>query len=148
MWTKPSKTVRTLDGLLPEVRIRAALWMDAYRARTGLSILLTCTFRSAADQLAAYRSGASNAKPGFGWHEYGCAVDGVPLVGGKPLWTTHDKAGKMLSEWAAFGATAKDCGLEWAGDWKSFVEYGHVQHTFGFTIKQVQANPDILKQHY
>jgi len=38
----------------------------------------------------------------------------------------------------------KECGLEWAGDWKSFKEEAHFQYTGGKTIAQLQSGQEIV----
>ena len=67
----------------------------------------------------------TNAAPGQSTHNYGLAVDGVPMIGGKPLWTTdsHDD----MQVWNQYGTMATGAGLEWAGHWTSFREYPHLQ---------------------
>lgn len=141
-----NKTSRDLGTLLPKVRARVVAFMAAYTKATGLDLLCYCTQRSTFDQQAAFNSGASKAKPGESWHQWGCAADIVPLIGGKPLWTVFDKKKIMLPEWEAYGKIATDCDLEWAGNWKSFKEYNHVQYTASLRIQDVVANTKLLEK--
>lgn len=67
----------------------------------------------------------TNAGPGQSLHNYGYALDAVPVVGGKPLWSTRTALGQEL--WGLYGQLAKDVGFEWAGDWPFFVEFPHIQ---------------------
>jgi peptidoglycan LD-endopeptidase CwlK len=63
----------------------------------------------------------TNAAPGMSLHNYGLAFDGVPMIGGKPMWDSrHDS-------WQLYGECAREAGLVWAGDWTTFVEYPHCQ---------------------
>lgn len=63
----------------------------------------------------------TRAGPGESWHQYGVAVDCVPLVGGKALW------GSDAKEWQIYGVSCRHVGLTWAGDWTSFKEFPHSQ---------------------
>ena len=63
----------------------------------------------------------TKAGPGESWHQYGRAVDCVPLVGGKAMWSD------AAPEWKIYGIVANQLGLTWAGDWVSFKEFPHVQ---------------------
>ena len=68
----------------------------------------------------------TNAAPGQSIHQYRCAIDAVPLRGGKPVWSAEEEADLRL--WKLYGAIARDhLGLEWAGDWENFPEFPHVQ---------------------
>ena len=73
----------------------------------------------------------TGAGPGESFHQYSRAYDCVPLVNGKPVWSSAGENGKL---WAKVGELGKKCGLEWAGDWTSFREFPHFQLTAGDTI--------------
>ena len=68
-------------------------------------------------------SGAMLTKsgPGESWHQYGLALDCVPMLAGKALWEADAK------EWDVYGAAAAQMGLVWARNWKSFPEAPHIQ---------------------
>ncbi len=65
------------------------------------------------------------AGPGQSMHNYGLAFDGVPLIGGKPVWQTSKPEDKAL--WDLYGRLGFEGGLEWAGNWSKFREYPHMQ---------------------
>lgn len=104
----------------------------------GIDILITSGFRSFAEQDKLYAQGrttpgaiVTNAKAGYSMHNYGLAFDCVPLIGGKPLWTSpYTKTSKI----------GKSCGLEWGGDWKSFKDMPHFQYLGGLTEGQIYKN--------
>jgi hypothetical protein len=81
----------------------------------------------------------TNAKPGAGFHTYGLAFDGVPdgdqqKAGIQWSWkdTYVDAQGKNQKvRWADYGKLIRASKLEWAGDWKTFVEYPHAQNRYG-----------------
>lgn len=78
----------------------------------------------------------TNAKGGQSYHNYRLAFDVVPLINGKPLWSTSIND---MPIWQRVGAIGKGCGLEWAGDWVSFREYPHFQATGGLSLVDLQA---------
>ncbi|HET9228104.1 MAG TPA: M15 family metallopeptidase [Thermoanaerobaculia bacterium] len=73
----------------------------------------------------------TGAGPGESFHQYSRAYDCVPIVNGKPVWSSAGENGKL---WAKVGQLGKKAGLEWAGDWTSFREFPHFQLTAGDTI--------------
>jgi len=63
----------------------------------------------------------THAAPGQSLHNYGLAMDCVPMVAGKPAWNDDAPA------WQHYGEMAQLAGLTWAGAWLRFKEYPHVQ---------------------
>jgi peptidoglycan L-alanyl-D-glutamate endopeptidase CwlK len=133
---------RNLDDLAPPAKQRALAFIAAASAK-GIDLLVTSTYRDAESQDALYAQGRSTpgnvvtrAKAGQSWHNWRCALDVVPLVNGKAIW--DDQA-----LWKQVGEIGKSCGLEWAGDWKTFKEYPHFQYTGGLTLAQLQQGAKI-----
>lgn len=118
---------RRLEDLAPQFRDRFRLWLDACKA-SGMDLLVTCTLRTNEEQDALYALGrtkpgkrVTNARAGQSAHQYGMALDFVPMVSGKPMWKDDHP------HWALAGNLAPQFGLEWAGTWPTFKEYPHVQ---------------------
>jgi len=133
---------RSLDDLAPPAKQRAEAFIAAAKAK-GIDLLVTSTYRDSESQDALYAQGRSTpgnivtrAKAGESWHNHCCALDVVPLVNGKAIW--DDQA-----MWKQVGEIGKSCGLEWAGDWKTFKEYPHFQYTGGMTLAQLQQGAKI-----
>ena len=129
---------RNLDDLLPNVKTRVESFIKACQI-AGIDILVTSTFRDNASQDALYAQGrtiegkiVTNARGGDSFHNHRCAVDIVPLVNGKPDWDGSHPV------WAQIGAIGQECGLEWAGLWKTFKELAHFQYTGGLTIAELK----------
>lgn len=119
---------RSLDDLAAQFRARFVEWHKAAEAAAGVPLLITCTYRSPAEQDALYAIGrtkpgrkVTNAKAGESAHNFGLALDFVPLENGKPVWDEGHDA------WRKAGNLAPTYGLEWAGTWTRFREYPHVQ---------------------
>ena len=119
---------RKLEDLAPQFRDRFIAWKRACE-KAGLDVLVTCTLRSGEEQDALYAIGrtqpgqkVTNAHAGQSAHQYGLALDFVPIDLGKPAWNEAHPA------WRKAGAIAGDCGLEWAGTWTGPMrEFPHIQ---------------------
>lgn len=136
---------RSMADLHPDVRVKVEKWVAACATR-GVDILVYCTLRTADEQAALYAMGrtapgkiVTNAKPWQSWHQFGRAVDAVPMVNGKPDWSYSDlDADRWPDEpwWQIYVVEAGRAGLEWAGNWTTFREFVHVQDTGGLTLGQ------------
>lgn len=89
-------------------------WADA-----GHDVILTCTYRSPAEQDKLYAQGrtepgpiVTHARAGQSLHNVGLAIDFVPIVNGKAQWTDED----LFQELARI-AVATDDRLSWGGSW-------------------------------
>lgn len=118
---------RSVNDLSPLIREKAQRVLDGCKAR-GVTLLVTCTLRSNNEQAELYARGrttagprVTNAKPGSSAHNYGLAMDVVPLRAGKAIWDAK------APEWQVYGEEVRKAGLEWAGDWSRFREYPHCQ---------------------
>ena len=134
---------RALSDLVPPARERCLKWQDACR-KEGIDVLVYCTFRSSNEQDELYKIGrtlpgrkVTNATGGNSLHQWRCAWDAVPLVGGKPQWNDTDLYRRM-------GEIAKDFGIEWAGDWKTFKETAHFQYTGGLTLADFKTGKTMV----
>lgn len=128
---------RSLGDLHPKVQEMAFAWLRGCR-NAGIDVLVTSTLRTHEDQQKLYDQGrttpgkiVTNAKPGESFHNYGLAIDFVPVVNGKPAWDDIETISQI-------GEIAEDIGFEWAGRWKRFKEKLHIQWTGGLTIKELQ----------
>lgn len=134
---------RSLDDLHPTVRALAFAFKGKC-AEAGIDLLVTCTHRDDECQAALYAQGRSapgpkvtNAKPGFSWHNWRCALDVVPLRHGKPVWGIQAPEDRAL--WMQVGEIGESVGLEWAWRWESFPELAHFQYTGGLTMAEMRA---------
>jgi peptidoglycan LD-endopeptidase CwlK len=123
-------------GLDPEFAKKLALF-EKKLAANGIKVILTSGPRPIAEQDRLYAMGrtkpgkiVTNARGGYSWHNFGLAGDYAFVINGKVTWN---------GPWAAFGKLARECGLEWGGDFKSIVDRPHVQWTRGKTLAQMRA---------
>jgi peptidoglycan LD-endopeptidase CwlK len=133
---------RSLDDLDPIVATKCRVHIAACAAE-DIDILITCTYRTAAEQDALYAQGRTapghiitNAKGGQSMHQYRVAYDLVLMQNGKPVWDTSGDNGKL---WERIGELGEAQGLEWAGRWTSFKEMPHFQFRGGHPLSYFQA---------
>ena len=126
-----------LDGLHPIVREATEKLIEVCKEK-GIDIIIAQAYRSIAEQNALYAKGrttagpkVTNAKGGTSYHNYGLAIDFCLKVDGKAIWSVN-------KDWRTVATEAKKLGFEWGGEWKSFVDYPHLQMTFGLSIKDLQ----------
>lgn len=119
---------RSIDDLDARVREGARHITRAWAAK-GFDVLVTCTYRSKDEQRALYAKGrtlpgqkVTNARAGQSLHNFGLALDFVPLVHGKPAWNDAE-----LFETLARIAQMADPRVHWGGDWKRFKDRPHLE---------------------
>jgi peptidoglycan L-alanyl-D-glutamate endopeptidase CwlK len=101
------------------------------------SFLITDGFRSMAKQLTLYNDPkVFAAAPGFSLHNFGMAIDVVPIRDGKIDYAD-------IEAYKAIAKVAKKHGCEWGGDWKQ-VDMPHIQCTQGLTIAEVRNGKRLL----
>jgi peptidoglycan L-alanyl-D-glutamate endopeptidase CwlK len=131
---------RKLDDLRPEVRPQVDAFLAACES-AGLDVLVTCTLRSNDEQTQLYAQGrtapghiVTNAKAGQSAHNYGLALDIVPMVNGKPDWNGKDPV------WQQIGELGVAAGLTWLGSpGSSFPEEPHFEHSDWRTVAGIAA---------
>ena len=130
---------RNLQDLIPVVREKAERALETCRTK-GLDVLVTCTLRTGAEQNQLYAQGrtepgriVTNARAGQSMHQYGCALDLYPMIGGKPDFTG------TRPEWHQIAEIFKSEGFEWGYDWTHFKEMPHFQFTGGHGLGFFEA---------
>lgn len=124
----------------PQLANRIRL-MAAELKKQGITIIATSGLRTFAEQDALYAQGrtkpggiVTNARGGQSLHNYGLAVDVVPLgANGQPNWQAAE------SVWQKIGAAGRSFGMEWGGNWTSFKDRPHFQMTAGKSVSTLLA---------
>lgn len=132
---------RKIEDLHPDLQPICREFMRRCEA-AGLDILITCTYRSAAEQDQLYAQGrngkpgarVTNAKGGQSAHNLTIqdrpaarAFDIVPLVNGKPVWDDKHPA------WQQAGRFGMELGLNWYGKpTAKFREFPHFELDRGY----------------
>lgn len=157
-----AKSVARLKGLQPVVKAAAEALIERSYTR-GVQIIITQGLRTIADQDALFAQGrtqaelnavglshvkaqpskpkVTNARGGYSNHNFGWAIDfALLLPGGRTVsWDTlRDDDKDSLPDWSEVVEEAKKLGLEWGGDWRSFLDLPHLQMVFGLTTTQLR----------
>ena len=119
---------RSLNDLRPQVRPLVDTFLASCSV-ANFDVIVTCTLRSNDEQTALYAQGrtssghiVTNARAGQSAHNYGLAIDIVPVVNGKPDWNGSDPI------WDQIGELGVAAGLTWLGSpHSSFPEKPHFE---------------------
>lgn len=132
------REAKILLALHPVLRKRLEVALQKWR-EAGLAVYIFEGLRTIERQRELYAKGrdkngvviskkdvVTNAKPGSSFHNYGIAIDMVfdgdtAKPGVQWSWKEPD------AKWKLMGKIGQECGLEWAGAWRSFPEAPHFQ---------------------
>lgn len=138
-----------IDKLHPKIR-PMTLDFIAKAKTAGIDIKITAGLRSFEEQEKIYNQGrttagaiVTKAKPGQSFHNYGLAIDVVPIVNGKAIWDKEEF-------WQKLGVIGEAVGFEWGGRWK-FIDKPHFQfpkNTKYNTLLQLKMNKDVDQYGY
>ncbi len=120
----PSFSVQSNDHL---IQCDRRLQFIANKAIRIVDFSITCGYRGARAQQAAFDAGRSNAKFGESGHNVtpAMAFDFVPY----PVdWHDHERFAKIAGICMGI-ATANGIPLSWGGDWKEFIDRPHIELT-------------------
>ena len=113
--------------------------------KAGIDILIYYGFRTAEEQEALYaKGGVTNARGGWSFHNYGAAIDFVPVsANGQGLWKDYDTMKRVAT-------IAKRYGMEWGGDAGIAMDgdYGHLQYTQGMRIYDFMVGKTLQEETY
>ncbi len=119
---------RNLKDLHPEFLPTVGHFLDDIKT-LGIDLIVTCTLRSNFEQAVLYAQGrtapgkiVTRAQPGQSAHNWGLAIDVVPVVNGKPCWEDNNPV------WQEIGSIGLARGMEWYGvPGAAFHELPHFQ---------------------
>jgi hypothetical protein len=72
----------------------------------------------------------TRSKGGNSKHQYGLAVDVVPIIDGKAVWENH-------TLWKKIGVNGERMGLRWGGRWRAPYDPAHFEWSGGITTIQL-----------
>jgi hypothetical protein len=134
--------ITDLNSLHPYFRDRIIELIARCKAK-GIELAVVEGYRTRAKQSEYQSMGKKYTRSGAGKskHQYGLAVDVVPIVNGKAQW--HNKA-----LWLKVGVVGERLGLRWGGRWRKLYDPGHFEWTGGLEAEDLAAgkSPMIPKQ--
>jgi hypothetical protein len=119
--------ITDLNSLHPFFRDQVLSLIAKCRAK-GIELVIVETYRTHAKQHEYKTMGKKYTSSGAGRskHQYGLAVDVVPVVDSIAVWNNT-----ML--WRKIGAVGEKLGLRWGGRWRKPYDPGHFEWTGGLT---------------
>lgn len=125
-----------LDVLLPFLHEAVKV-----AAKHGLSVEVIAGLRTWDQQAALYAKGrtapgavVTNARPGSSWHNFGLAVD-LGLFQGRTYVDSKDPR-KAESVYREIAEVAREYGIEWGGNWRSFKDTPHFEYHPGINLAE------------
>lgn len=127
-----------IDFLDPAFVAKLMLFESRLKS-AGIRVKMTDGYRSYEEQDRLYARGrtlpgkkVTNVRGGYSWHNFGLAADYCFL----------DKSGRVTwsGPWSKFGSIARECGLEWGGDFKTILDRPHVQYRKGLTLSELRRS--------
>jgi hypothetical protein len=113
--------------------------------KQGIELAIVETYRTHAKQNEYRTMGRkyTNSTGGKSKHQYGLAVDVVPLVKGVAVWDN-------VFLWRKIGTTGEKLGLRWGGRWRNPYDPGHFEWTGGLTSTHLASGllPQIPQENY
>jgi len=125
--------ITDLQALHPYFRDKINQLIAACAAK-GITLAVVESYRTIAKQNEYKGMGRkyTNSKGGRSKHQYGLAVDLVPIVDSVAVW---DDA----ALWKKIGVTGERLGLRWGGRWRKPYDPGHFEWTGGLTTSHLTA---------
>lgn len=125
--------ITDLNSLHPFFRDQVSKLIAKCKDR-GIELAVVETYRTHAKQHEYKTMGRkyTTSQAGQSKHQYGLAVDVVPVVNSKPVWNSA-----VL--WRKIGAAGEKLGLRWGGRWSDPYDPGHFEWTGGLTSRHLSA---------
>lgn len=119
--------IADLDALHPYFRDKITQLISICKAK-GIELQLVETYRTHAKQNEYKNMGKKYTRSGGGHskHQYGLAVDVVPIVDSVAQWDDY----KL---WKKVGTAGEQLGLRWGGRWRNPYDPGHFEWTGGLS---------------
>jgi len=123
--------IADLNSLHPYFRDKIYDLIAACKAQ-GIELAVVESFRTHAKQSEYFGMGRkyTRSKGGKSKHQYGLAVDVVPIVDGVAQWDN-------MKLWRRVGLAGERLGLRWGGRWKAPFDPAHFEWTGGATTVQL-----------
>jgi hypothetical protein len=125
--------ITDLNALHPFFRDKITALIEACHAK-GIELAIVESYRTHAKQNEYKTMGKkyTNSGAGRSKHQYGLAIDVVPVVNSIAVWDN-------VALWRKVGMTGEKLGLRWGGRWRKPYDPGHFEWTGGLTSKHLTA---------
>lgn len=135
--------IADLNSLHPYFRDRINELIDVCR-KQGIELAVVESYRTHAKQAEYFGMGRkyTRSKGGNSKHQYGLAVDVVPVIDGQAVWENQ-------TLWKKIGVNGERLGLRWGGRWRAPYDPAHFEWSGGITTTQLAKGllPAIPRSH-
>jgi hypothetical protein len=123
--------IADLNSLHPYFRDRVFKLIENCKAK-GINLVVVESYRTHAKQSEYFQMGRKYTRSAGGKskHQYGLAVDIVPVKDSVAIWDN-------LALWKKIGAEGEKLGLRWGGRWRSPYDPAHFEWSGGLTTYQL-----------
>jgi hypothetical protein len=139
--------IADLHSLHPYFRDKVQQLIRNCKAK-GIELAVVESFRTHAKQSEYYTMGRKYTRSAGGKskHQYGLAVDLVPVIDSVAMWDN-------IALWRKVGIEGEKLGLRWGGRWRSPYDPAHFEWSGGLTTYQLAAGalpviPQTLSKRY
>ena len=139
--------ITDLEALHPYFRDKVVELIRVCKA-AGITLAIVESYRTPAKQAQYYAMGNqyTNTAGGHSRHQYGLAVDVVPIVDSVPVWNN-------ARLWRKIGLAGERLGLRWGGRWRVTYDPGHFEWSGGLSRQdlsqgQLPKIPSTLANRY
>lgn len=124
--------VADLNALHPYFRDRVIELLSLCKS-AGIELAIVESYRTPAKQAQYFAMGRkyTSSSSGRSRHQYGLAVDVVPLIDSVAVWNN-----KAL--WRKIGAIGESLGLRWGGRWRVTYDPGHFEWSGGLSKRELE----------
>jgi hypothetical protein len=136
--------ITDLEALHPFFRDKIVKLIENCKAQ-GIELAIVESYRTHAKQSEYKVMGKKYTSSGAGRskHQYGLAVDVVPIVDSIAVWDN-------VALWKKVGVAGEKLGLRWGGRWRKPYDPGHFEWTGGLTSTHLAQGilPAVSDDHY
>ena len=125
--------ITDLQALHPYFRDKVAALVQICKA-AEIELAIVESYRTSAKQAEYFAMGKkyTNTPGGKSRHQYGLAVDVVPIVDSVAVWNN-------ARLWRKIGAAGERLGLRWGGRWRVVYDPGHFEWSGGLSVRDLEA---------
>lgn len=123
--------IADLDALHPFFRDKVLQLIRSCET-AGIQLAIVESYRTPAKQAEYYAMGKKYTRTpgGRSRHQYGLAVDVVPIVDSVAVWDNHRL-------WRKIGLVGEKLGLRWGGRWRVLYDPGHFEWSGGLSRQEL-----------
>lgn len=111
-----------LDKLHRKAKFKLSKFVDRVEKETDYNVIITDSYRTFAEQQKEHLADPRNPEPGGSFHNFGFAID-INATNG----TSYLRKASSKEAWEKTGIPqiAREMGIEWGGDYKSYYDPVH-----------------------